>query len=66
MDGRDTHAAAQFGACQLIAHGPLVAALGEISLEDAAGGMVRYAYGDVWRFENDKMAALNAFVVAPD
>jgi len=49
----------------LIAEGDLVTAIGEISLPDEKGAMVRYLYCDVWRFHNGKMAGLKAFVIKP-
>jgi ketosteroid isomerase-like protein len=47
----------------LIAEGDFVTAVGKISLNDKNGRLVNYAYCDVWRFENGKMAELKAFVV---
>ena len=40
-----------------------VTAIGEITLKDKDGNESHYHYCDVWRFENSKMAELNAFVV---
>ena len=46
-----------------IAEGDSLAALGDITLKDAAGKAVDYTYCDVWRFRDGKMAELHAFVV---
>lgn len=40
-----------------------VTAIGEITLKDKDGNESYYHYCDVWRFENSKMAELNAFVI---
>ena len=47
----------------LIAEGDFVTALGKIRLKDTDGQMADYAYCDVWRFNNGKMAELKAFVI---
>lgn len=47
----------------LIAEGDFVTAIGKISLKDENGKTAYYAYCDVWRFSNGKMAELNAFVI---
>ncbi|HEX8531047.1 MAG TPA: nuclear transport factor 2 family protein [Cytophagales bacterium] len=47
----------------LIAKGEYVTATGKISLKDESGKMSHYAYCDVWRFREGKLAELNAFVV---
>jgi ketosteroid isomerase-like protein len=47
----------------LIAEGDFVVALGEITLEDEAGVATRHAYCDVWRFVDERMAELRAFVI---
>ncbi|WP_369942311.1 nuclear transport factor 2 family protein [Xanthomonas medicagonis] len=49
---------------RMIAEGPFVAAIGEITLKDANGQATTHAYCDVWRFEDGLMAELNAYVVA--
>jgi uncharacterized protein len=54
----------RFKVRQLIAEGQFVAALGEITLKDEKGRDTEFSYCDVWRFENDRMAELNAFVIA--
>lgn len=46
----------------LIAEGDFMKALGEISLKKD-GQDNHYAYCDVWRFRDGKMAALTAFVI---
>jgi ketosteroid isomerase-like protein len=58
----------KFEVHHLVAENDFVAALGEITLKDEAGKDTRYAYCDVWRFRDGKMAGLQAFVVetAPD
>lgn len=47
----------------LIAEGEYVTAIGKISMKDEDGKMVDYAYCDVWRFRDGKMAELRAFVI---
>ncbi len=47
----------------LVAEGEYVTAVGTISLKDESGKMIRYAYCDVWRFREGKMAELKAFVI---
>lgn len=47
----------------LIAEGDYVTAIGQISMKDGSGKMGHYAYCDVWRFREGKMAELKAFVV---
>lgn len=47
----------------LIAEGDFVTALGNISMKDEEGKMARYAYCDVWRFRDGKIAELKAFVI---
>ena len=54
----------RFQVHRMIAEDDFVAALGEITLPDAAGKAVRHSYCDVWRFREGKMAELRAFVVA--
>ncbi|MBC9934431.1 nuclear transport factor 2 family protein [Chitinophaga qingshengii] len=46
-----------------IAEGEFVTAVGNISLKNGAAETVHYAYCDVWRFRDGKMAELKAFVV---
>lgn len=47
----------------LIAEGDFVTAVGKISMKDEDGKMAHYAYCDVWRFHDGKMAELKAFVI---
>ena len=47
----------------LIAEGDYLTATGEIILKDKHGTPAHYAYCDVWRFREGKMAELKAFVV---
>ncbi len=47
----------------LIAEGDFVTALGDIDLTDETGRLVHYAYCDVWRLRDGKLAELKAFVV---
>lgn len=55
----------RFKVRQLIADGEFLAAVGEITLKDENGEDTEFSYCDVWRFENDRFAELNAFVIAP-
>lgn len=55
----------RFNVRQLIADGEFLAAVGEITLKDDSGKDATFSYCDVWRFQNNRMAELNAFVVAP-
>lgn len=47
----------------LIAEGDFVSAVGKISLKDKGGKPTDYAYCDVWKFRDGKMAELTAFVI---
>lgn len=47
----------------VIAEADFVTAVGTISLKDEKGRTTNYHYCDVWQFKNEKMAALNAFVI---
>ena len=47
----------------LIAEDEFITALGKINLRDEDGKTIEYAYCDVWRFHNGKMAELKAFVI---
>jgi len=53
----------RFGVDQLIAEGDFVTALGHITLRDRNGRDVGYAYCDVWRLRDGKLADLRAYVV---
>jgi ketosteroid isomerase-like protein len=52
-----------FTVTDLVAEDDLVTAIGEITVKDEHGRLVRSAYCDVWRFRDGKMAGLRAFVV---
>ena len=47
----------------LIAEGDFLVALGDIILKDKEGKPRNHSYCDVWRFRDDKMVELRAFVV---
>lgn len=51
---------------QLIEDGDYLAAVGQITLKDESGKATDFSYCDVWRFENGRMAELNAFVIPRD
>lgn len=53
----------KFDVENLIAEGDFVTAIGKISLKNGNGKMIDYAYCDVWRFRDGKMAELKAFVI---
>ncbi|RYZ48836.1 MAG: nuclear transport factor 2 family protein, partial [Chitinophagaceae bacterium] len=53
----------RFRVDHLIAEDDFVTALGTITLKDAEGREEENRYCDVWRFRDDKMAALTAFVI---
>ena len=53
----------QFTVTRLIAEGDFVTVLGDISIRDGTGKVLRSAYCDVWRFRGGKIAELKAFVV---
>jgi len=48
---------------RMIAEGDFVTAIGEITLKNDEGRTTHYAYCDVWRFQDGKMAELHAYVV---
>ena len=48
---------------RLVAEGDVLTAVGEIVLTDAGGNQTQYAYCDVWRLRDGKLATLHAFVV---
>ena len=52
-----------FSVSNLIEEGDYVVALGTISSKDKNGNSINSLYSDVWRFENGKMAELQAFVI---
>jgi uncharacterized protein len=47
----------------MIAEGEFVTAIGTISMTGNDGNITDYAYCDVWRFRDGKMAVLKAFVI---
>nr|WP_315030046.1 nuclear transport factor 2 family protein [uncultured Chryseobacterium sp.] len=53
----------KFNVNKIVADGDFVIAVGEISLKNPDGKTIHYSYCDIWRFENNKMAELEAFVV---
>ena len=55
----------KFTVTRLIAKGDFVIALGDITLKDKDGKAVQYSYCDVWRFFDDKIVELKAFVIKP-
>jgi ketosteroid isomerase-like protein len=48
---------------RMIAEGDFLSATGKIALKDDTGKTTQYAYCDVWRFEDGKLAELHAYVV---
>ena len=48
---------------ELIEEGDFVTVIGKISMKDQSGKLLNYAYCDVWRFRDSKMAELKAFVI---
>lgn len=53
----------RFDLKRMVAEADTVAAIGEITLKDDSGKLVRHAYCDVWRFREGLLAELQAFVV---
>lgn len=53
----------KFDVVDLIADDDFVTAVGNITLKDDSGTNVTYAYCDVWRLRDGKLAELRAFVV---
>lgn len=53
----------QFDVHRMIAEGNHLSVVGEITLPDDSGKRIRHAYCDVWRFEDDRLAELHAYVV---
>jgi ketosteroid isomerase-like protein len=47
----------------LIADGEFLTAVGEVTVKDEKGKETLYAYCDVWRFRNEKIVGLKAFVI---
>ena len=55
--------APEFTVKELIADGDLLAALGDITVEDEVGNRTLHSYCDVWRFKDEKLVELRAFVI---
>ncbi len=53
----------EFHIDRMIAEGDGLTAIGEITLKDQRGAPVRYAYCDVWRLRDGKLAELRAYVI---
>jgi ketosteroid isomerase-like protein len=53
----------KFTLTNLIAEGDFLTALGEVTMKDEEGKEVQYSYCDVWRFRDDKIVELKAFVI---
>lgn len=47
----------------LIAEKDFVTAVGKISMKNGDGKTVEYYYCDIWKFKNNKMDELTAFVI---
>jgi ketosteroid isomerase-like protein len=63
MDESYKVAPPQLAVHRLVAEGDALTAVGEIVLTEAGGKKTRYAYCDVWRLRDGKLATLHAFVV---
>lgn len=48
---------------RFIEEGDHLTVTGEITLADKNGNATQYAYCDIWRIENGKLAAVRAFVI---
>lgn len=57
---------AKFTVSNLIAEGDFVTAIGEITIKDKKGKATHYSYCDVWRFRDNKIVELRAFVIETD
>jgi ketosteroid isomerase-like protein len=55
--------APKFTIKQTVAEGDYVTCIGEMTMKDKDGRVGPYSFCDVYRFEGDKIAELNAFVV---
>ncbi|MCC8409972.1 nuclear transport factor 2 family protein [Mucilaginibacter sp. UR6-1] len=53
----------QFMVEHLVAEGDYVIATGKISIKNDEGVLIHYAYCDVWRLRDGKLAELKAFVI---
>lgn len=54
----------RFDVSELIAEGDHLVAVGSITLKDDEGKPIAYAYSDVWRLRDGRLAELKAYVVA--
>ena len=63
MDESYKVAPPQLAVHRLVAEGDVLTAVGEIVLTGAGGKKSQYAYCDVWRLRDGKLATLHAFVV---
>lgn len=48
----------------LIAEGEFLTAIGEVTMKGEDGKDARYSYCDVWRFRENRLAEVKAFVIA--
>jgi len=55
-----------FDVSELIAEGEHLVAVGTITLKDKGGKATTYAYSDVWRLRDGRLAELKAYVVEVD
>jgi uncharacterized protein (TIGR02246 family) len=55
--------APKFTIKQTVAEGDYVTCIGDMTMKNKDGEVVPYSFCDVYRFEGDKIAELNAFVV---
>ena len=53
----------KFRVDRLIAEGDCLTAIGEIDLKDKSGTVTHFAYCDVWRIRDGRLAELKAYVV---
>ncbi len=63
MDGRKLCRTTQVYCFTSNEEGDFVVAVGTIASKDEHGKAIHSSYSDVWRFENGKMAELNAFII---
>ncbi|MGF7218223.1 uncharacterized protein (TIGR02246 family) [Spirosoma lacussanchae] len=50
----------------LLAEGDFLVAVGSVTMKNENGNPTHYAYSDVWRFRDGKLAELRAFVINID
>ena len=53
----------KFNVANIVSEGSFVTAVGCIKVIDKSGQWTEYDYCDLWRFENGKMAELNAYII---